>query len=116
MTARRFAPGVRPALVNGAAGVVAFDGGRPFAVLAFTVVDERAVTIDVFNDLGLVGKLDIPGITASGASHDNSDSGATSQLVHEAQLDRAAAMPAPSAMAKSRGPRSRRRYVPPQSD
>jgi RNA polymerase sigma factor (sigma-70 family) len=64
MAARRFAPYVRPALVNGAAGVVAFDGERPFAVLAFTVVDDRAVAIDVFNDPELVAKLDICGITA----------------------------------------------------
>jgi Sigma-70, region 4 len=64
MTARRFAPYVRPALVNGAAGAVAFDGERPFAVLAFTVIDDRAVAIDVFNDAELVAKLDIRGITA----------------------------------------------------
>ena len=64
ITARRFAPYVRPALVNGAAGVVAFDGDRPFAVLAFTVIDDRAAAIDVFNDPGLVAKLDIRGITA----------------------------------------------------
>jgi RNA polymerase sigma-70 factor, ECF subfamily len=64
MSARRFAPYVRPALVNGAAGVVAFDGERPFAVLAFTVIGDRAVAIDVFNDPELVGKLDIRGITA----------------------------------------------------
>jgi RNA polymerase sigma factor (sigma-70 family) len=64
MTARRFAPYVRPALVNGAAGVVAFDGERPFAVLAFTVLDDRAVAIDVFNDPELVARLDIRGISA----------------------------------------------------
>jgi len=64
MSARRFAPYVRPALINGAAGVVAFDGERPFAVLAFTVVGDRAAAIDVFNDPGLVAKLDIRGITA----------------------------------------------------
>ena len=64
MSARRFAPYVRPALINGAAGVVAFDGERPFAVLAFTVVGDRAVAIDVFHDPELVGKLDIRGITA----------------------------------------------------
>ncbi len=64
MTARRFAPYVRPALINGAAGAVAFDGERPFAVLAFTVVGDRAVTIDVFNDPELVAKLNIRGITA----------------------------------------------------
>jgi RNA polymerase sigma-70 factor (ECF subfamily) len=64
ISARRFAPYVRPALVNGAAGVVAFDGEQPFAVLAFTVIGDRAVTIDVFNDPELVAKLDICGITA----------------------------------------------------
>jgi RNA polymerase sigma factor (sigma-70 family) len=64
MSARRFAPYVRPALINGAAGVIAFDGQQPFAVLAFTVVGDRAVAIDVFNDPQLVAKLDIRGITA----------------------------------------------------
>jgi RNA polymerase sigma factor (sigma-70 family) len=64
MSARRFAPYVRPALINGAAGAVAFDGERPFAVLAFTVVGDRAAAIDVFNDPDLVAKLDIRGITA----------------------------------------------------
>jgi RNA polymerase sigma-70 factor (ECF subfamily) len=64
MHARRFAPYIRPALINGAAGVVAFDGERPFAVLAFTVINDHAVAIDVFNDPELVAKLDIRGITA----------------------------------------------------
>jgi len=64
MTARRFAPHVRPALINGAAGAVAFDGERPFAILAFTVIDDHAVAIDVFNDAELVAKLDTRGITA----------------------------------------------------
>jgi RNA polymerase sigma factor (sigma-70 family) len=64
MSARRFAPYVRPALINGAAGVVAFDGQQPFAVLAFTVIGERAVAIDVFNNPELVARLDIRGITA----------------------------------------------------
>jgi RNA polymerase sigma factor (sigma-70 family) len=54
---RSFAPFVRPALINGAAGVVAFDGEQPFALLAFTVQDGRAVAIDVFNDRELVPKL-----------------------------------------------------------
>jgi RNA polymerase sigma-70 factor (ECF subfamily) len=67
MAARRFAPYVRAALVNGTAGVVAFDGERPFAVLAFTVIDDHAVAIDVFNDPELVAKLDIAGITAGGS-------------------------------------------------
>ncbi|MBV9839704.1 MAG: sigma-70 family RNA polymerase sigma factor [Solirubrobacterales bacterium] len=57
MSARKFAPFVRPALINGTAGVVAFDGDTPFAILAFTVVNDRAVTIDVFNDRELVPQL-----------------------------------------------------------
>lgn len=54
---RSFAPFVRPALINGAAGVVAFDAEQPFALLAFTVRGGRAVAIDVFNDRELVPKL-----------------------------------------------------------
>src|SRR6185312_4304614 len=54
---KRFAPFVRPALINGAAGVVAFDGEQPFALLAFTVRDGRAVAIDIFNDRQFVPKL-----------------------------------------------------------
>jgi RNA polymerase sigma factor (sigma-70 family) len=38
----------RPALVNGAAGVVAAPHGRPMAVLAFTVVDGKTAEIDIF--------------------------------------------------------------------
>jgi RNA polymerase sigma-70 factor (ECF subfamily) len=64
MSAQRFAPYVRPALINGTAGAIAFDGEQPFAVLAFTVIGGRAVAIDVFNDPELVAKLDIRGITA----------------------------------------------------
>ena len=64
MAARRFGAYVRSALVNGAAGAVAFDGEHPFAVLAFTVVGDRAVAVDVFNDPELVAKLDIRGVAA----------------------------------------------------
>jgi RNA polymerase sigma factor (sigma-70 family) len=56
-TGRRLATFVRPALVNGTAGAVAFDGDTPFAILAFTVVGDRAVTIDIFNDRELVPRL-----------------------------------------------------------
>jgi RNA polymerase sigma factor (sigma-70 family) len=57
MAARAYAPFVRPALINGAAGVVAFDGDTPFAILAFTVRRGHAAAIDVFNDATLVPKL-----------------------------------------------------------
>ena len=54
---RRYAPFVQPALINGTAGVVAFDGDQPFALLAFTVQHGKAVAIDIFNDRELVPKL-----------------------------------------------------------
>jgi RNA polymerase sigma-70 factor (ECF subfamily) len=57
MAARRYAPFVTPALINGAAGAVAYDRGRPFAVLAFTIVNDRATAIDIFNDPELVPRL-----------------------------------------------------------
>jgi RNA polymerase sigma factor (sigma-70 family) len=42
---------IRPALVNGTAGLVAFDRlGQPFSVLGFTVIDGRIVEIDVLAD------------------------------------------------------------------
>lgn len=54
---QRLATSVRPALINGIAGAIAFDGEIPFAILAFTVVNDRAVTIDIFNDRELVPRL-----------------------------------------------------------
>jgi RNA polymerase sigma factor (sigma-70 family) len=48
----------RPALVNGAAGVVVAPHGRPFAVLAFTVSRGKIVEIDVFVDPELLRRLD----------------------------------------------------------
>jgi hypothetical protein len=58
MVGRASASIVRPALINGTAGVVAFDEqDAPFAILAFTAIGDRAVTIDVFNDPELVPRL-----------------------------------------------------------
>ena len=54
---RRLATSIRPALINGIAGAVAFDGESPFAILAFTIVNDRAITIDIFNDHELVPRL-----------------------------------------------------------
>ena len=39
-----------PALVNGAAGVVVTVHGRPFAIMGFTVVEDRIVEIDALAD------------------------------------------------------------------
>jgi RNA polymerase sigma factor (sigma-70 family) len=41
---------LHPALVNGAAGVVVTVGGRPFAVLGFTVTEGRIVEVDAIAD------------------------------------------------------------------
>jgi RNA polymerase sigma factor (sigma-70 family) len=57
MIGRRLATFVSPALINGTAGAVAFDGDTPIAILAFTVVGDRVVTIDIFNDRELVPRL-----------------------------------------------------------
>jgi RNA polymerase sigma-70 factor (ECF subfamily) len=45
----RFAPQARPALVNGAAGVVV-GSPRPFAVVAFTVVAGKIAALDLVSD------------------------------------------------------------------
>ncbi len=51
---------VRPALVNGAAGVVAFDPrGQPFSVLGFTVTRGKIVEIDVLADPVRLRQLDL---------------------------------------------------------
>jgi hypothetical protein len=41
---------LRPALVNGAAGFVLIDGGRPLAVWGFTVARGKIVEIDAITD------------------------------------------------------------------
>jgi RNA polymerase sigma-70 factor (ECF subfamily) len=45
-----FAPLARPAIVNGAAGALVMRGGRPFAVVGFTVSGGRIVEIDIVAD------------------------------------------------------------------
>ena len=49
----------RPALVNGAAGVVVAPGGRPFAVIGITVARGKIVEMDVFADPTRVRDLDL---------------------------------------------------------
>jgi RNA polymerase sigma-70 factor (ECF subfamily) len=48
---------LRPALVNGAAGVVVVMRGRPFTVMGFTVADGRIAAIDAVADPERVRKL-----------------------------------------------------------
>ncbi|HVG99630.1 MAG TPA: RNA polymerase sigma factor SigJ [Miltoncostaeaceae bacterium] len=60
--ARTFAPLVasaRPALVNGAAGVVVAPRGRPLAVAGFTIAHGRIVEIDLLADPARLRNLDL---------------------------------------------------------
>jgi RNA polymerase sigma factor (sigma-70 family) len=59
MTFARLSPFVRPALVNGAAGVVVAPRGRPFSVMAFTVRDGKIVAIDGLADPDRLKELDL---------------------------------------------------------
>ncbi|MEV3922024.1 sigma-70 family RNA polymerase sigma factor [Actinomadura coerulea] len=47
------------ALVNGTAGIVWFQDGRPQSVLAFTVADGRVAAIDILADPGRLAALDL---------------------------------------------------------
>jgi RNA polymerase sigma factor (sigma-70 family) len=59
MTFAHLSPFVRPALVNGAAGVVVAPHGRPFSVMGFTVTDGRIVAIDAIADPTRLSELDL---------------------------------------------------------
>jgi len=50
---------VRPALVNGAPGVVVTVRDRPVSIMGFTVVDGRIAAIDVFTDRDRLSRLDL---------------------------------------------------------
>jgi len=50
---------IRPALVNGAAGVVVTVGGRPVSVLGFTVSHGKITEIDVMADRDRLQRLDL---------------------------------------------------------
>src|SRR5215204_2729795 len=62
LTFSRLSPFVRPALVNGAAGVVVAPRGRPFAVMGFTVRRGKIVEIDVLADPARLRQLDLPAV------------------------------------------------------
>ena len=53
----RFAPFARPAIVNGTAGVIVAPGGRPRAVVGFSVVDGRIAAIDLVTDARKLARL-----------------------------------------------------------
>ena len=61
---------VRPALVNGGAGIVSWDpSGQPFSVMGFSVRDGRIVEIDVLADPDRMRKLDLSVLDARGSQH-----------------------------------------------
>jgi RNA polymerase sigma factor (sigma-70 family) len=59
LASARLSPFVRPALINGAAGVVVAAHGRPLFVMAFTVADKKIVAIDVLADPDRLHELDL---------------------------------------------------------
>jgi RNA polymerase sigma-70 factor (ECF subfamily) len=65
VTFAKLSPWVSPAIINGAAGVVVAPHGRPFALMAFTVVEGRIVEIHTLADprrlAGLAGMGDLAG-------------------------------------------------------
>ena len=59
VTGARFSPFVRPALINGTAGVVVAAGGRVLSVMGFTVAHGKIVAIDVLYDPERLADLDL---------------------------------------------------------
>jgi hypothetical protein len=59
LTFRRLAPFAKPALVNGAAGIVTAPGGQPMAVLGFTIMNGKIVEIDILADPERLRRLDL---------------------------------------------------------
>jgi RNA polymerase sigma-70 factor, ECF subfamily len=60
LTFSRLAGFVQPALVNGAAGLVSWlPGGRPLAVMGFTVTRGKILAIDILADPARLGRLDL---------------------------------------------------------
>ncbi|GAA3071758.1 RNA polymerase sigma-70 factor (ECF subfamily) [Streptomyces olivoverticillatus] len=59
LTFQRVSQSARPALVNGAAGIVTTVDGRPVAVLGFTVTDGKVTAIDILADPERLGRLEV---------------------------------------------------------
>jgi RNA polymerase sigma factor (sigma-70 family) len=59
LTFGRLSPFARPALINGAAGVIVTAHGRPLSVMAFTVTGGKILAIDVLSDPERLHKLDL---------------------------------------------------------
>jgi RNA polymerase sigma-70 factor, ECF subfamily len=59
---RQFAEYARPALVNGAVGVVTAPDGQPLSVTALTIVDGRIVAMDILSDPERLASLEFGGV------------------------------------------------------
>ncbi|MEV5482542.1 MULTISPECIES: RNA polymerase sigma factor SigJ [Streptomyces] len=59
LTFSRFAPFARPALVNGAPGLVTAQGGQPLAVMGFTLPHGKIVEINILADPARLERLDL---------------------------------------------------------
>lgn len=55
----RLAKYARPALVNGAPGLVTVPEGRPFSVIGFTITNGTIVEIDILADPDRLSRLDL---------------------------------------------------------
>ncbi len=62
LTYRRFAVDRRTVLVNGMVGVVTAPAGRIESILAFTIVADRIVAIDILADPERIAALDLPAL------------------------------------------------------
>ncbi|GAB3251346.1 sigma-70 family RNA polymerase sigma factor family protein [Arthrobacter pigmenti] len=60
VTYGQLAPFVRPVLVNGVAGVIVAPAGKPGSIMAFTVRDDRIISIDVLADPERLKHLALP--------------------------------------------------------
>ncbi|MCF3148445.1 RNA polymerase sigma factor SigJ [Streptomyces platensis] len=59
LTFSRFAAFARPALVNGAPGLVTAQGGQPLAVMGFTLAHGKIIEINILADLARLSRLDL---------------------------------------------------------
>ncbi|MFF9913225.1 RNA polymerase sigma factor SigJ [Streptomyces sp. NPDC013457] len=62
LTYARFRRDYRKVLVNGAPGIVSYTDGRLFGLMAFTVVDERIVQIQIIADPDRMAALGVPAL------------------------------------------------------
>jgi RNA polymerase sigma-70 factor (ECF subfamily) len=68
VTGERFAPFVRPALINGAAGVVVVAKDRVLSIMGFTVAHGRIVAIDVLWDPDRLTDVDLSRLPPAGGA------------------------------------------------